>query len=153
SAVSRKLHTGVGTFDVPLPLTGAAGIESRIGATPGNHTLVFTFSNGVASGTASLTSGAGTVSGTPAFTGNTMTVNLIGVTNAQQIAVKLSSVTDAVGQVLADTTVNMKALAGDVNGDSAVNSGDTLLTRNASGQTTNATNFRADVNTDGTVNS
>ena len=34
-----------------------------------------------------------------------------------------------------------------------VNSGDSLQTRNRSGQVTDATNFRSDVNVDGTVNS
>jgi hypothetical protein len=82
-----------------------------------------------------------------------MTVNLTGVSNAQQITVTLSNVTDALGQVLAPTAVNMKALVGDVNGDSAVNSGDSIVTRSRSGQTTDATNFRSDVNLDGSINS
>jgi hypothetical protein len=152
-AVSRKLHTGVASFDVPLPLSGKAGLESRVGSAPGNHTLVFTFTHSVASGSASLTSGAGTVNGTPTFAGNTMTVQLTGVTNAQQIAVTLAGVTDALGQVLPNTVVPMRVLLGDVNADSAVNSGDAFLTRNYSGQVAPPNNFRADVNTDGTVNS
>ena len=47
----------------------------------------------------------------------------------------------------------MGVLVGDTNGDGFVNAGDSLQTRNRSGQTTDATNFRSDVNTDGTVNS
>ncbi len=35
----------------------------------------------------------------------------------------------------------------------SVNAGDTTQTRNRSGQTTDATNFRSDVNADGFVNS
>src|SRR5438309_2993041 len=31
SAVSRKSHAGVGTFDVPLPLSGNLGVECRVG--------------------------------------------------------------------------------------------------------------------------
>jgi hypothetical protein len=153
TAVSRKLHTGVASFDVPLPLSGKPGLESRVGGAPGNHTLVFTFTHSVASGSASITSGTGTVNGTPTFTGNTMTVQLTGVSNAQQIAITLAGVTDALGQVLATTAVQMRVLLGDVNADSAVNAGDALLTRSYSGQAAPPNNFRADVNTDGTVNS
>ena len=44
SAVSRKTH-GVNTFDVPLPLTGAAGVESRRGGGAGfnTHQAIVTF--------------------------------------------------------------------------------------------------------------
>ncbi|HEX8679062.1 MAG TPA: LamG-like jellyroll fold domain-containing protein, partial [Chthoniobacterales bacterium] len=154
SAVSRKTHAGGGGVkDVPLPLTGPAGTESRNGSPLGTHTLVFTFTNSVANGTAAVTAGTGSVNGTPTFSGNTMTVNLTGVSNAQQITVTVSGVTDALGQVLAPTAVNMKALVGDVNGDSSVNSGDSIVTRSRSGQTTDATNFRSDVNLDGSINS
>ena len=102
-------------FDVPLPLSGAPGVECRSGGANGDHTIVVTLSNGVASGNASVTGGAGSVSGSPTFTGNKMTVNLTGVTNAQQITVQLSGVTDAVGQTLSTTTVPMDILLGDVN--------------------------------------
>ena len=50
SAVSRKTHGGVGDFDVPLPVTGTPGVECRAGAM--GHTLVFTFTNSVVSGSA-----------------------------------------------------------------------------------------------------
>ena len=151
--VSRKLHTGVASFDVPLPLTGPPGIESRVGGAPGNHTLVFTFTHSVTSGSASITSGTGSMNGTATVAGNTMTVQLTGVSNAQQIAVTLAGVTDALGQVLPDKVVSMRVLLGDVNADGAVNSGDAFLTRSYSGQAAPPNNFRADVNTDGSVNS
>jgi uncharacterized delta-60 repeat protein len=79
SAVSRKTHGSAGTFDVPLPLTGEPGVECR--SSTGHHTLVFTFSTDVVSGSASVTSGIGNVSGNPIFADNTMTVNLTGVTD------------------------------------------------------------------------
>src|SRR4029077_18618769 len=61
SGVSRKVHGAAGTFDVPLPLSGAPAVECR--NTGGNHTFVFTFNNSLASGSAAVTSGVGTVSG------------------------------------------------------------------------------------------
>ena len=97
TAVSRKTHGGAGAFDVALPLTGNPGIECRNSG--GNHTLVFSFTNNVVSGSASVISGTGSVSGSPTFSANTMTVNLTGVTNVQQIAVKLSAVTDSMAHV------------------------------------------------------
>ena len=49
SAVSRKTHGGAGTFDVPLPLTGSAGIECRSGSGPNSdgHQIIVTFATPV----------------------------------------------------------------------------------------------------------
>ena len=40
SAVSRKTHGAAGPFDVPLPLSGAPGVECRSGGANGDHTIV-----------------------------------------------------------------------------------------------------------------
>ena len=85
SAVSRKTHGAAGNFDISLP-----GEECRSGGATNDYTLVFTFSNNLASGNASVTSGTGSVAGTPAISGNTMTVNLTGVANAQTLSVTLN---------------------------------------------------------------
>ncbi len=71
TAASRETHGGAGVFDVRLPLTGEPGVECRSG-TPASdaHTLVFTFTNNVVSGNASVTTGTGVVSGSPTFAGN-----------------------------------------------------------------------------------
>ena len=156
SALSRKTHGAAGTFDVDLPLTGGPGIECR--DTNGNHTLVFTFTNAVVSGSATVTSaGGGSVSGSPTFAGKTMTVSLTNVTNAQQLTLNLSSVTDAFAEVLPDTTVDMVVLAGDTTGNKAVNSSDVAQTKQQSGAPVNgivgAANFREDVVVDGSINS
>jgi len=153
TAASRKSHGASGSFDINLPLSGNPGVEPRNSPASTSHTLVFVFSHNVLSGSAAVTAGTGTVNGSPTFNGKTMTVQLTGVTNVQQIGVTLSNVTDTTGQVLPSTTVAMKVLRGDVNGDSAVNSGDVLLTRNRSGQATAFANFRSDFNHDGAINS
>jgi Dockerin type I domain len=95
----------------------------------------------------------GSVSGSPTFGGKTMTVNLTGVTNQQQITVKLSGVTDAIAQVLPDTSVSMGVLLADTTGDGSVNSADISQTKSRSGQPVDPTNFRSDVTVDGSVNS
>ena len=150
AAASRKMHMGRGPFEIDLPLTGSPGVECR--GDDGNHILVFTFTNTVTSGSASVTSGTGSVAGTPSFSANTMIVNLTGVSNAQVLTVKLSGVTDPYAHVLPDMTITAAFLLGDTNANGAVNSGDATQTRNRSGESTAAANFRSDVNTDGAVN-
>src|SRR4029077_3654287 len=132
-AVSRKTHGTAGAFDVELPLTGSVGIECRSGGASGDHTFVFTFTNNVVSGNATVTTGTGTVSGPPTFSGNTMTVNLTGVSDVQQITVTLSNVTDCFGSVLPDTAVSAGMLTGDTTANRTVNSSDIAQVKAQSG--------------------
>jgi hypothetical protein len=152
SAVSRKTHGAAGTFDIPLPLTGNPGVECRTGGTTNDYTQVFTFTNNVVSGNASVTSGIGSVSGMPTFSGNTMTVNLTGVANVQTLTVTLSGVTDQFSQVLPDTPVSVNMLIGDTNGNGIVNATDIAQTKGQAGQPVNSGNFRTDVNASGIIN-
>ncbi len=153
SAASRKSHGDTGSFDINLPATGTPGIESRAGGATGDHSLVINFNNTLASAAATVTAGPGSVVGSPTINGTSLIVNLTGVSNAQTVTVTLSNVTDTAAQVLPSTLVQASFLAGDVNGDGTVNSGDATIVRSRSGQPTDALNFRADVNVDGTVNS
>ena len=151
SAVSRKTHGAAGVFDIPLPLTGAPGVECR--SSGGNHTLVFTASNNLASGSASVTTGVGSVFGSPIFSGNTMTVTLTGVADAQTIIVTLSNVTDTFSQVMPDTAVSVNVLVGDTTADKTVNSSDVSQTKMQSGAPVTIANFREDVVPNGGINS
>ncbi len=139
----------MGAFDIPLPLTGAPGVECR--STGGAHSLIFAFSNNVVSGSAAVSSGAGSISGSPIFSGTTMTVNLTGVTDVQQITVTLSNVTDSNAQVLPNTAVSMNVLAGDTNGSRSVSAADVSQVKAQSGATATSANFRQDVVTNGTI--
>ena len=153
SALSRKAHGSAGVFDIPLPLSGSVGVESRNGGASGNHTLLVAFNHAIATGSAAVTGGSGAVAGAPVVFGNSISVDLTGVANAQQVTLSLNDVTDALGQPLPATSFGVAFLIGDTNGDTFVNSGDAIQTRSRSGQTTDATNFRSDVNTDGFINS
>ena len=153
TAVSRKTHDTAGDFDVSLPLSGAPGIECRSGGATNDYRLVFTFSNNVESGTATVASGIGTVSGPPVFAGNTMTVNLTGVNNVQVLTIRLSSVTDQYLQTLPDSLVSMGVLIGDTNGNGTVNAADIAQTKGQLGQPVTSANFRNDVNANGVINS
>ena len=151
TGVSRKVHGAAGTFDVPLTFSGNPAVECR--NTGGNHTLVFTFNNSLASGTAAVTGGTGTISGTPIISGNTMTVNLTGVADVQRLTVTLQSVTDTTAQVMPDTPVSVNFLAGDTNGNKTVNAADVAQTKSQLGQAVTGSNFRNDVNANGSINS
>ncbi len=105
------------------------------------------------SGGASVIGGTGSVVGSPTFSGHTMTINLTGVIDAQTLTISLTNLTDTFSQVIASATLGASFLIGDTNGDRMVNAGDAVQTRDRSGQATDATNFRSDVNLDGLVNS
>jgi hypothetical protein len=148
SAVSRKVHSSAGTFDIPLASSGTPSVECR----GGNHTLVFTFNKEVTTGNATVTSGTGSVSGTPAVSANTLTVNLTGVANAQTLTVTLSNVTDAAGETLPDTNASIRFLLGDTSGNGAVTASDIGATKAAAGQPVTLLNFRNDVTPNGAIN-
>ncbi len=151
SAVSEKVHGAAGTFDIPLPLSGTPGVECRDGA--GAYTFVVTFSNMMATGTASVTGGSGSVAGSPVIAGNTMTVQLTGVTNAQVLTVTLANLSDSFGQTLADTPVSAGMLIGDTNGNGMVSSSDISQVKASVGASADGSNFRTDVNVSGAVSS
>ena len=150
AAASRKNHGAAGPFDINLPLSGNSGIECR--SSGGSHALVFTFTNPVVSGAASIESGVGNVSGLPVFSGNTMTVSLSGVANAQTLILRLSNVTDQFSQVLPDTLVSVTLLIGDTNGNGSVNASDISQTKSQLGQPVATCNFCTDLNVNGTIN-
>ena len=151
--VSRKTHTGADTFDVPLPLTGAVGIEPRTGGANGDHTLVFTFNNPVTSVSGvSVTSGNGSVSSS--FVGanpQEYYVNLTGVTNAQVITVTLTGVNAVCANSPVSVSVPMGVLLGDVNQTGVVDGNDVSAVQATTRQRATSTNFRTDVNTTGSI--
>ncbi len=147
SAVSRKMHGGV-PYDIPLPLTGAPGVECRVGPVSGEHQVVVTFANPVSVSSASVTSGAGNVANYN-VNGPEVTVNLSGVDNAQTVSISLADVND--GTNMGCVAIPMGVLAGDTSGNGAVTSTDVTQTKSQSGQAVNASNFREDVNANGSI--
>ena len=153
SVVSRKTHGAAGDFDIVLPPSGDPGVECRSGGAGGDYKFVFTFTNDVKSGNASVDAGVATVSGAPVFSGKTMTVNLTGVANAQVLTVSANGVTDQFLQVLPNTSVTAKMLIGDTTGNGSVNSSDVGETKLQTGQPVSSSNFRDDVTVSGDINS
>ena len=144
-------HSGAGTFDINMPLSGTSGVEDRSDGTE-NYTLVLTFDTPVNGGTATVTNGTG-IAGSPTFSGNDMIIPLSGVTNVQVITVTASNVTNTNGGVLTSASVDMGFLIGDTGADRQVNSSDVSQTKSQSGQPVTASNFREDVTADGTISS
>ena len=150
SAVSRKTHGAAGDFDIDLPTSGPIGVECRSGGVTNDYKIVVTFASPVTLGSAAVTVGTGSVA-MATVSGNTITVDLTGVTNAQYVTVGLNCVSDGVNS--GDMTINMGVLAGDSAGigNGIVGASDIGFVKSQSGQTVDATNFRADVAVTGSI--
>ena len=153
SVVSRKVHGSAGTFDIDLPFSPdpsasavlPPGIECRIGGANSNYTMVFTFSNPIAScGVAS----SGTVSSGP--TANQCTVQLTSVPNAQYTTVQLTGVTDNNANTV-DAAGTVGLLIGDVDATGHVDGNDVSGVQSRTRQTTDGTNYRYDVDLSGRI--
>jgi N-acetylneuraminic acid mutarotase len=162
SAVSRKSHGAAGDFDIPMPLTGSSGVESRTTGGTNDYTLVVTFASNVTvtgNPQAQVTSGTGCVGNGGVCTGNVLvsgavvTVPLTTIGNAQVINVRINGVNSAGSDTPAtDFNIPMGFLIGDVNANRAVNDVDIALTKSQTGQAVTASNFRADVSANGSIN-
>ncbi len=153
SAASRLTHTGVGPFDINMPLTGLAGTAAVEDRTAATYLAVFTFSVPVTAGVVTATSApgyTGTVTvGTPTFSGNSILVPLTGVSNAQDVLFHIASVNGC--SLSWDEKFGF--LCGDTTNNRAVNSADVGQTASQSGNSVTGSNFREDVNLTGSINS
>ena len=166
TAVSRKTHTGVGPFDINLPLTGTPGIECRIGGAGANandFTMVVTFTGNVSvTGTpqAEVILGTGCVGtggvcngGAVTVSGAIVTIPLTNIADDQTINVRLNGVNSVADVPATDVVIPMTRSLGDTNGTGVVTSADIAQTKSRIGQLLDGTNFRSDVNLSGGVNS
>ena len=148
AAVSHKGH-----FDIDLPLTGAVGIECRSGGPDGQFKVNLTFNNTLAS-VDNVTTSCGVVSNSVIDPGDAhqLRVTLTGVAcNAQLVTLTATGVHDNDGNTLPSVAATLGLLLGDINGDGLVDNEDSHETRLDRGQTTDSTNFREDVNTNGQI--
>ncbi len=147
-AASRKGH-----FDIDLPLTGEPGIECRSGGADGSYAVVFAFNNQLTSIDSAATS-CGTVSSSVINPKDQtqLLVSLTGVTcNAEDLTVTVTGAHDDAAGVLPSASVTMTLLLGDVTGDGMLNSTDTRQTKQDVRERTDATNFREDINANGSI--
>jgi hypothetical protein len=154
TAVSRKTHGAAGNHDIPLPLSGNAGVECRNGGATGSHQIVVTFPSPVTITGVSVVPGSGgtaAVAGSPTVNGNEIVVNLTNVSNAQRLTVNLLGVNNGVNTD--NVSIPMGVLTGDATGNGVVNASDLTLIKTQSGAVVNPSNFRRDVTVSGVINS
>jgi len=152
SAASRKTHGHIGVFDLPLPLSGDLGIESRSGN--GKSEIVFTFNNNLAAvaGATTTCGKVGRIMVDPTDSHNVLVRLNESVCDQSEVTVTVNGVTDDQGQVLESAWVTFGILFGDVTGDRVVDAADIAAARAVAGQRTDSSNFRADVTADGGIN-
>jgi streptogramin lyase len=147
-AVSRKVHGGAGTFD--LPLSGVATnptTEPRHGPA---HRIVLTFDKPIMSATATVTEGTA-AAGPPTFSGNDVIVDLAGVVDQHYVTVSLTNVTPFAGTGGGSASVRIGFLLGDVNQNRVVSLTDLGLVNAQLAQPVTAANFLKDVDANGAV--
>ena len=141
-AASRKTHGGAGKFDVALP-----GIDPR----KGPATIVFTFTDLVAS-VDSVATSCGTVTQTRA-SGATFSVALDSRScDAQNVTVTLTGVHSTGGETVASAAATAGLLVGDVDGDGSVTKADSAAIKPHLREPVTSSNFRNDVQANGTIN-
>ena len=145
STSSRKVHGNAGPFDIPLPQTGARGVECRSGGANGDYTVVFTFANPV---TTCGTSSAGTVHA--GATPNECAVDLTGIANGDYVTVGLSGIVDNQGNT-GNASATMGILLGDTTPNGVVSNTDVASVKSQVATAVTASNFRNDVNTNGII--
>lgn len=142
-----------GGFAIDLPLTGSSGVESRSGGSQGSYTVSFTFDHPLTN-VAGVRTSCGTVTSSQ-IDGSDPHVYVVNLSaaacNAQNVAVTLTGISDDQGNTLASASVTLGLLLGDVDGDRTVTTTDFNATKTDSGQTTDGTNFREDLNANGRI--
>ena len=148
SAVSRKVHGGAGTFDLPLSLVATnPTTEPRQGPA---QMIVFTFNKAITGAAATITEGTATA-GAPTFSGNDVIVGLTGVTDRQYVTISLTNVASSDGGTGGSGSVRIGFLVGDVNQNRVVTLADLALVNAQLAQVVTAANYLKDVNASGTL--
>ncbi len=162
-AVSRMSHQtpgGAVDFDVPLPFTGPAGVESRAWwDDEGTYLqLVLTFNMAVIAADGVLDGSEITVTNAAmssvAAADAVLTLQLLVPRDPVCISVQLAGLVDAATGAVAlagQTEVQLVFLQGDVDGNRIVDAADATLIESVVGQTPDSTNFRADLDLNGTI--
>ena|GEM_PF-3196630 len=130
-------------------------VEDRSAGSNGLYTLVLTFNQEIASveGASASCGGVRRVS-IDSMDPHKVVVTLARLSsncNATEITVTVGNVMDTAGDLLEKAPVTFGLLIGDVNGDRTVDEDDLAAIEAVKGQTTDETNFRADLNVDGII--
>ena len=150
SVFSRKRHGAAGNFDLPLPFSGSEGIESRGGA---RDSIYLTYNhNLIGAGSVVSSCGSASVSLDPKDTKNLIVTVQGQSCDAMNITLTVDGILDDQGQVGFETLTYGK-LIGDVDASGVVDARDGRAIRTVGPAPVDSSNFRDDLNLDGTVNS
>jgi poly(3-hydroxybutyrate) depolymerase len=155
SAVSRKVHGGTITYDLPISLSGSATagasvtVEPRQAGAGGAHALVLRYSGVVSGLQATVTAGVATV-GTPVINSAEVTLPLTGVSDATRLG--LSIVVQVGGVTMPAQALAIGFLRGDVMESGKVDATDLSAIKALSRYPVDANTFRFDVNLSGKMN-
>ena len=143
-------------FAIDLPLSGLSGVEDRGGSRNGRYLIVMSFNNEITSASNATVSCGPDATATATIDpadAHKVNVALVGVKKRfSESDVTISAdVSDGTDSITASATMGL--LIGDVNGDRVVDQSDIHLARSYRGQTTDGTNFRADINDNGRIES
>ena len=148
SAFSRKRHGAAGNFDLPLPITGAEGIESRAGG----DSIDLTFNhNLVGVGSAVSSCGSASVWLDPHDAESLIVTVQDRSCDATDITLTVNDILDDRGE-WTTATLTYGKLIGDVDGSGVVDSLDGQAIRAVAPSPVDSSNFRDDLNHDGSVN-
>ena len=140
-------------FGIDLPLSGPSGVEDRSGGAASRFTVNFTFNNNLVS-VASATTGCGQVTSSmiDPTDSHRYLVNLRNAScNEQDVVITLNGIVDDQSNTLPSASVTLGLLLGDVDGDRTVTNADFSIAKADQGQVTDDSNFRVDINTNGTI--
>ena len=145
---SKSQNPNFGPFDLDLPLTGPEGIESR---GLGQDTIYLVFSNSLVSvGSVTTSCGKASVEIESQF-GSNLIVTVGGAKcDASNITITVEGVTDIRGQTTSASLTYGK-LIGDVDASGVVDASDLRAIQAVAPAPVDSTNFRNDLNIDGTV--
>jgi hypothetical protein len=149
--VSRKIHGATGAFDIPLALDGTLTVECRRENLFLGHDLIFTFSDTLTGGSASISRGDGVC--LSEIRGDELVVHIWGVRDGETVNVTLNHVSNG-KTVLPPVEVKVGFLFGDVAGSGLVDRSDVNEVRSDAldGGKLNTETFRADILLNGKVN-
>ncbi|UCH98048.1 MAG: hypothetical protein JSV88_14670, partial [Candidatus Aminicenantes bacterium] len=149
-AVSRKVHSTAGEFDIDLPLHPGAnkvGVEIRSG---GPTQVILYFTKTIASGKASLS--CGTLKNITVEK-NRLFLEMTDVPDSHLLGITLTGIKDTQGKPLIGVkNLYVSVFQGDVNGDDVVNTSDLDIVHANLFQPITKDNFKCDVKVDGIIN-
>ncbi|MCY7387531.1 MAG: M12 family metallo-peptidase, partial [Burkholderiales bacterium] len=151
--VSRKTHGLAGVFDLSIDsataISGPVTVEPRSIGSAGSHSVVFKFNNTVGAGVVATVVNTANVQlpATVAWSGTEVIVTIPNIADATRVSVSISGVNGSTQAY----SISLGFLLGDVTNSRVVSASDVNRVKARSGRTTSASNYKFDINTNGSI--